>query len=112
MTATDTRPPVDVPAGLLPSLQFPDLGTLPDERGRGAACLWGGEPLSIATALDLGEHPHEGTTLFLRGCRVCTLRAALAAHKAHPGMCEQCTDDPSICEIRRGLRRLALELRR
>ncbi|MYW14670.1 hypothetical protein GT039_03450 [Streptomyces sp. SID2955] len=113
MTAASTRPPADVPPGLLPALEFPDLGALLAERARGAECLWGGEPLSTATALDLGEHPSpHGTTLFLRGCRACTLRAVLAAYRHHPGTCEQCTDDPTLCELQRGLRRLALELRR
>ncbi|MYW44756.1 hypothetical protein [Streptomyces sp. SID161] len=113
MTSTDTRPPGDVPAALLPELDLPDLGTLPDDRARGAACLWGGEPLATATALDLGEHlsPH-GTTLFLRACRACALRAVRTAHYYHPGSCEQCGDEAALCETHRGLRRLALDLRR
>ncbi|WP_435279395.1 hypothetical protein [Streptomyces sp. 1222.5] len=107
---TDALALVDVPAHLLPLLALPGLDELPDPRARGAECVWGGEALSTATAVDLGERPSpHGMTLFLRGCQPCTLRAALDAHRAHPGLCEQCTDDPTLCEIRRALRALALE---
>ncbi|SEE69794.1 hypothetical protein SAMN05216532_8607 [Streptomyces sp. 2231.1] len=110
---TGTRALVDIPADVLPLLPLPDLNALPDARARGAECVWSGEPLSTATAIDLGERPSpHGTTLFLRGCQPCTRRAVRAAHHAHPGTCEQCTDDPTLCETRRALRALALELRR
>lgn len=114
MTTTDTGPLVDIPAALLPLIPLPALGSLPDARARGAECVWLGEPLTAETAVDLGERtsPDSGTTLFLRGCRRCTLRAALDTHKAHAQSCEQCVDDATLCETRRALRTLALELRR
>ncbi|MGW2426550.1 hypothetical protein ACWC0C_46650 [Streptomyces sp. NPDC001709] len=102
----------DIPADLLPLIPVPPLDVLPEARARGAECVWGGEPLSTATAIDLGERRENGTTLFLRGCRSCTRRAVLAARNSHPGMCEQCTDDATICETRRALHALAMELRR
>ncbi|WP_432021239.1 hypothetical protein [Streptomyces sp. 1222.5] len=110
---TDAPALVDVPAHLMPLLPMPDLDAMPDARARGAECVWSGEALSTATAVDLGERPSpHGTTLFLRGCQPCTLRAVLDAHRAHPGTCEQCTDNPTLCETRRALRALALEMRR
>ncbi|AEY90756.1 hypothetical protein SHJG_5488 [Streptomyces hygroscopicus subsp. jinggangensis 5008] len=113
MTTAETRALVDIPAELLPLIPLPPLEVLSDARARGAECVWGGEPLSTATAMDLGERPSPaGVTLFLRGCRQCTLRAVLNAHYNHPGTCEQCADDSVICETLRNLRALALELRR
>ncbi|MEU0253290.1 hypothetical protein ABZ299_12440 [Streptomyces sp. NPDC006184] len=113
MTATGTRPLIDVPPDLLPLIPLPDLHVLPDARARGAECVWGGELLSTATAVDLGERPSpHGTTLFLRGCRLCTLRAVLTTHNSHPRKCEQCADESAICKTLRGLRALALELRK
>ncbi|MFJ3812364.1 hypothetical protein ACIPWE_39140 [Streptomyces sp. NPDC090073] len=112
MTTADALALVHVPDHLLSLLPLPDLDALPDARARGAECLWNGEPLSTASAVDLGERPSpHGTTLFVRGCQPCTLRAVLDAHRAHPGICEQCTDDPTLCETRRALRARALELR-
>ncbi|MER6065088.1 hypothetical protein ABT167_28770 [Streptomyces sp. NPDC001792] len=112
MTTTETRALVDIPAALLPLILLPPLDVLPDARARGAECVWGGEPLSTATAVDLGERETDGGHWFPRACRPCTRRAVLAARNAHPGLCEQCTDDATICETRRALHALALELRR
>ncbi|AOR29786.1 hypothetical protein BFF78_00580 [Streptomyces fodineus] len=103
---------VDIPADLLPLILLPPLEVLPDARARGAECVWGGEPLSTATAIDLGERKTDGGHWFPRACRTCTRRAVLAARTSHPGMCEQCTDDATLCETRRALHVLALELRR
>ncbi|MEV0304282.1 hypothetical protein [Streptomyces prasinus] len=104
---------VDIPVNLLPLIPLPALEDLPDARARGAECVWGGEPLSTATAMDLGERlSPNGRALFLRSCRHCTVQAVLAAHKYHRYRCEQCVDDPTLCDTLRGLRLLALELRR
>ncbi|MFD8396680.1 hypothetical protein ACFV2N_47975 [Streptomyces sp. NPDC059680] len=111
MTTTETRALVDIPAALLPLIPLPPLDVLPDARARGAECVWGGEPLSIATAIDLGERETDGIHWFPRACRPCAHRAVLAARNDHPGRCEQCTDDPSLCETRQALHTLALELR-
>ncbi|MGW4516429.1 hypothetical protein ACWEO4_31580 [Streptomyces sp. NPDC004393] len=112
MTTAETRALIDIPDDLLPLILLPPLEVLPDARARGAECVWGGEPLSTATAIDLGERETEGGHWFPRACRPCTRRAVLAARNDHPGRCEQCTDDATICETRRALHALALELRR
>ncbi|MGW7260799.1 hypothetical protein [Streptomyces sp. NPDC054834] len=112
MTTTETRALVDIPAALLPLIPMPPLEVLPDARARGVACVWGGEPLSTATAVDLGEREGDGVHWFPRACRRCTLRAVRAAQNSHPGGCEQCVDDPALCETPRALRALVLELRR
>ncbi|MFE9415710.1 hypothetical protein ACFYMX_08660 [Streptomyces griseofuscus] len=70
-----------------------------------------------ATALDLGprsEPPILGVAgrWFPRGCVGCTLQQALAAYKTHGTNCEECVDDETLCGSLRGLRALALELRR
>lgn len=112
MTSADTRAPVDIPADLLPLIPLPPLEVLSDTRARGAECVWGGEPLSTATAIDLGERKTDGGHWFPRACRPCARRAVLVARNDHPGLCEQCTDDTGRCETRRALHALALELRR
>jgi hypothetical protein len=114
MTTTESRALVDIPAALLPLIPLPALEGLPDARARGAACVFGGGPLTAETAVDLGEDlsPDSGTTLFLRACRPCVLQAVLEARRTHPGWCEQCVDDPGVCETSRALHTLDLELRR
>ncbi|MFI6356983.1 hypothetical protein ACIBJF_30985 [Streptomyces sp. NPDC050743] len=107
-----TRALVDIPVDLLPLILLPPLEVLSDARARGAECVWGGEPLSTATAIDLGERDTDGEHWFPRACRRCTLHAVHTARNAHPGRCEQCVDDASLCETRRALHALALELRR
>ncbi|MCG0066314.1 hypothetical protein L0F81_23995 [Streptomyces tricolor] len=112
MTAAHTHPLVDIPAELLPLILLPPLEGLPDARARGAECVWGGEPLSAAAAIDLGERETGGVRWWPRACRPCTRLAVRAARNAHPGQCEQCVDDTALCETRRALHALVLELRR
>ncbi|MFI5685925.1 hypothetical protein [Streptomyces sp. NPDC051636] len=112
MTSAETRGLVDIPADLLPLILVPPLEILPDARARGAECVWSGEPLSTATAIDLGERETDGVHWFPRACRPCTRHAVLAARNSHPGQCEQCVDNTNLCETRRALHALALELRR
>ncbi|MEU5442784.1 MULTISPECIES: hypothetical protein [Streptomyces] len=88
---------------------LPELEELPDERARGRCCVWCGEHLSAETAIDLGEK--RNPSWFPRGCIPCTLKRVLAAYKTHWATCEQCVDDETLCDIQRGLRALALELR-
>ncbi|GAA3124968.1 hypothetical protein [Streptomyces echinatus] len=111
MTTAQTRALVDIPAELLPLIPLPRLEVLPDARARGAECVWGAEPLSTATAIDLGERATDGGHWFPRACRPCARRAVLAARDDHRGRCEQCTDDATFCQTRRALQALALELR-
>jgi hypothetical protein len=113
VTTAETRALVDIPAELLPLIPLPPLEVLSDARARGAECVWGGEPLSTATAIDLGEREEtDGGHWFPRACRPCARRAVLVARNEHPGLCEQCADDSIICKTLRSLRALALELRR
>ncbi|MEU2931050.1 hypothetical protein ABZ636_39580 [Streptomyces sp. NPDC007251] len=112
MTTTETRPLIDIPTDLAPLILLPPLDDLPDARARGAECVWCGGTLNTATAIDLGERDTDGKHWFPRACRPCTRRTVLAARNGHPGRCEQCTDDATLCETRRALHTLTLELRR
>jgi hypothetical protein len=80
---------------------------------RGAACVWCATTLTIETAVDLGERRGPGgVAVFPRGCNSCVRAAALRTYGVHTDTCEQCVDNPILCDIRRALRRLALEVRR
>ncbi|AJE43480.1 hypothetical protein BJY54_005558 [Streptomyces nodosus] len=99
-------------------LPLPDLdaGLLTAEQVRGGSCVWCGTRLTGETAIDFGAR--SGTLVgvvapwYPRGCRPCVRKAAVTAHNEHPSTCEQCVDDPTLCDTRRALRRLALEVRR
>lgn len=103
---------------VLALLQLPALGSgrLTAEQIRGGSCVWCATGLNAETAIDFGAR--SGTLAgvvapwYPRGCADCVRKAALRAFRAHPGTCEQCVDDPSLCNTRRALRRLALEGRR
>lgn len=103
-------------AVLLASWELPAPSRLTAPQVRGAHCVWCNTRLDGATAVDLGQRFEAILGVFgrwfPRGCRPCTLTQALAAYKAHWGTCEQCTDDPTLCNTHRALRALALELRR
>ncbi|MFJ6668985.1 hypothetical protein [Streptomyces sp. NPDC091383] len=90
------------PSALLTYLALPDPALLLPPQVRGATCVWCDTRLSGATALDLGsrsEPPILGAAgrWFPRGCIPCTLKHVL---------------DETLCDTQRGLRALALELRR
>jgi hypothetical protein len=111
-----SSPTLDAEA--LALLPLPNLATgkLTAEQVRGGACVWCASPLTGETAVDFGAR--SGTLAgviapwYPRGCPACVRDAALGAFRAHPGTCEQCVDDPSLCDTRRTLRRLAREGRR
>jgi hypothetical protein len=108
-TRTSSSADVDAP-GLLPLPKSPGLSAL---QARGAACVWCQTRLTIETAVDLGERPGPGgVTLFPRGCPDCVRAAALRTYGAHANTCEQCVDNPILCDTRHALRRLALEVHR
>jgi len=46
---------------------------------------------------------------FPQGCPRCVHEAAIRVLRDHPGMCEQCTDDATVCGTRAALERLARE---
>ncbi|MFI2761438.1 hypothetical protein ACH5A3_21590 [Streptomyces echinatus] len=99
-------------ASLLP---LPDLDGLTAEQRRGAACVFDGRHsgLTTMTAIDLGEHrDSEGATLFLRACKACTQRHALAVLQDHSAHCEPCAIDHTQCPTGLGLVRLVRDTRR
>ncbi|MEV6833452.1 hypothetical protein AB0N17_02805 [Streptomyces sp. NPDC051133] len=100
----------------LASLELPGTARLTAEQLRGADCVWCGTELHGDTSVDLEQRYNSIAGVvgrwFPRGCRRCTLQTVLAAYKTHQGSCEQCVDDPTLCDTHRALRRLALELRR
>ncbi|MFF8430064.1 hypothetical protein ACF07Y_33915 [Streptomyces sp. NPDC016566] len=96
--------------------QLPAPAALTDAQLRGAHCVWCAAELHGDTAVSL-EPRHDSIKgvsgrWYPRGCRSCTLKPLLLLVRTHPGECEQCTDDASLCETRRALRALALELHR
>lgn len=98
------------PVNPLELLALPKTSALSDAQLRGAHCAWCAAVLTAETALDLGERPApNGGTMFPRGCGSCVRSAAVRVFNLHPRTCEQCVDDPTVCDTRRGLRRLALE---
>ncbi|QLJ03721.1 hypothetical protein HZZ00_23855 [Streptomyces sp. NEAU-sy36] len=103
-------------AALLAHLELPAPSRLTAPQVRGAHCVWCATPLDGATAVDLGQRyePVLGVVgrWFPRSCRSCALPYVLAAYKTHWATCEQCVDDETQCDTHRGLRALALELRR
>ncbi|MFI5684664.1 hypothetical protein [Streptomyces sp. NPDC051636] len=117
---TAERPPADIAPEVLELLALPPLDGLADEKTRGAACVWGAEPLSIETAVDLGEQTsllkgstsRVGMRWFPRACRPCVRRQAMTALQEHTGSCEQCVDDFSQCDTGLALVRLVRECRR
>ncbi|MFI9391790.1 hypothetical protein ACIG53_13000 [Streptomyces bauhiniae] len=114
--ATPTeRPPVDIPAELLPYLALPDPDSLPEERAAGRACVWGGGPLNLAVAIDLGERVTEGGQhWFPQGCGPCLADHACKALFAHAAACVLCADAARFteCAIGRGLDRFQKRVRR
>jgi len=94
----------------LPSLS---TGLLTAKQVRGASCVWCGTPLNAETAVDFGARSESLSGVvapwYPRGCGGCVRKTALAEYNQHPRTCEQCVDDPGLCDARRSLRRLALE---
>ncbi|MCG7203940.1 hypothetical protein [Streptomyces arenae] len=91
-------------------LELPALDGLTQGQVRGADCIWCGDQLSPETAVDLGERRHKRPggrfSTFPRACPACVLDTAKDAFWTHPGSCEQCADDATICETSTGLRQL------
>lgn len=103
---TQQAPPAINALELLP---LPDPEALTDAQRRGKDCVWCGIALNAETARDLGERPApDGVVMFPRGCGACTRKAAVLVYNGHSRTCEQCVDDPTLCETRRALRRLSL----
>ncbi|MEU9338058.1 hypothetical protein AB0D49_33685 [Streptomyces sp. NPDC048290] len=61
----------DIPPGVLDLLALPLLECLTDAQTRGAVCVWDPteDPLTVETAIDLGERQHNDSHWFPRACR-------------------------------------------
>ncbi|MFI0233175.1 hypothetical protein [Streptomyces sp. NPDC017086] len=83
----------------LAALPLPEFDTLTKEQARGAACVWDGAPLTADTAVDLGERRSIGgcASWFPRACKPCALQHAMDTLIEHTQICEQCTDDQTVC---------------
>ncbi len=101
-----------IPAMLVPHIPLPRLELLSEARTRGAECVWGGERLTIETAIDLGKHVDDGFSWFPRACLRCTRSAVRAARDTHPDRCTECKGLAALCDTRRALHELLRELRR
>ncbi len=100
-------------ASVLELLALPHVPRLSDAQRRGTACVWCAVALAPDTARNLGARPApDGGQMFPRGCPNCIRGEALRVYGMHERTCEQCVDDPTVCDTRRALRRLALEGRR
>ncbi|BDH04921.1 hypothetical protein [Streptomyces seoulensis] len=86
------RPPAGFPADLLPLLGLPAPDDLTDAQAAGRACVWGGGPLTLATAVDLGEHEHNGVRIFPQSCSPCIAAQAYRALAPHSVDCAPCHD--------------------
>ncbi|MEU6687459.1 hypothetical protein [Streptomyces sp. NPDC046832] len=107
----ETRTSSSAETSALALLPLPEVASLSALQARGAACVWCQNRLTIETAVVLGERPGpHGVTLFPRSCPDCVRAAALRTYGVHSGACEQCVDNPILCDTRRALRRLALEV--
>ncbi|MBQ0828910.1 hypothetical protein [Streptomyces tagetis] len=115
MSTPSSISPSAYTAETLALLVLSDLATgrLTKEQIRGADCVWCETPLSIETAIDFGARSGTFagavTAWYPRGCLACVRKAALTAYTAHPETCEQCVDDPSVCDTGRALRHLELK---
>ena len=110
--ASESISPSLSPEAALVFLSLPDADGLSAEQQRGAVCVWDNEhPLTVETAIDLGERQHDGRLWFPRADRRCINRQALAALHLHSQLCEQCTDDYRGCQEGYGLVRLVRVMR-
>ena len=91
-------------------LPLPSLDGLTEQQVRGTACVWDGVPLLGSAAVNLGPRTKkrlgQAYQWFPQACPRCVHEAAIRALRDHAGMCEQCTDDASACDIRRALEEL------
>ncbi|OIJ95447.1 hypothetical protein [Streptomyces colonosanans] len=109
-----------VPAPVVPLLALPPLKDVTDGQSRGTDCVWCRDPLTLATAVDLGTQkspqdgpsPTTGATWYPRTCQPCMADHAHRALFEHARICEQCVDETGECKVGRVLYRLIREGRR
>ncbi|MET9099601.1 hypothetical protein [Streptomyces antibioticus] len=83
----------ELTAAALKALPLPDLARLSGAQLEGHVCVWGGESLTVGTAVTVGECEHVGRRVFLRGCRRDVARYAMGAlfdHSTGPAACAGC----------------------
>ncbi|MFJ2515639.1 hypothetical protein ACIPEL_36480 [Streptomyces griseoviridis] len=95
---------------VLEALALPRFTGLDEARTAGRACVWGGEPLVIETAVDLGEqHDSTAGTWFPRASRQAVAERARRAFTAHAPVCPACRDEDQVdCPLGAELHRLTL----
>lgn len=91
---------------VLDLLVVPEFDALSVDRVRGATCVWCPKPLSVESAVDLGEQIGAAGRWWPRACGPCVGRRAHAALYQHVGRCEPCVDDVGQCQTGRALSRL------
>jgi len=85
----------ELTAAALDALPVPGLDRLSERQLAGHVCLWGGESLTVGTAVTVGECEHAGRRVFLRGCRRDVARHAMGAlfdHSTGGKACEACRE--------------------
>ncbi|MFF0220884.1 hypothetical protein [Streptomyces sp. NPDC004629] len=109
-----SRTAVDIQLEVLDVLALPALLGLNEDRAAGRVCIWCGQPLTIETAVDLGEQKAEDGTCFPRACRTCTANRAHRGLFAHAPLCDLCETEATAarCIVGRGLYRLVRDNRR
>lgn len=85
-----------------------DIEGLSEQQRRGVICVYDGIALG-PDAVDLGQRPHRGITVFPRACPRCVAHQAVETAGAHAAICEACVDTPVGCETVAALRRLHME---
>lgn len=98
------HPRTQTSALALDTLDLPDPAGLTEDQLCGRQCCWCPAPLTIETAVDLGQR-REPVAWFPRCCPSCIQ----AADRTHVGMCETCVERPGACETAAALRQLVRE---
>lgn len=107
----------DIPPDVLAVLVLPDPAIILEDQRRGALCVWDKTPLTLATAVDLGELDSPIGRWWPRSCPACVADRAHRGLLEHAPGCEDCRKQPSpgeptVCETARVLYRLVKEGRR
>ncbi|MBQ0827643.1 hypothetical protein [Streptomyces tagetis] len=82
-----------IPAGVLAVLALPDPAALAEDPLRGALCVWCAGPLTLATAVNLGELDSPRGRWWPRACPAC---AGTRAHRALFNHAPECADCQAI----------------
>ncbi|MDH6700864.1 hypothetical protein ACIQKE_27565 [Streptomyces griseoviridis] len=99
--------PHDIPVGVLTALALPRFDSLDEQRATGRACVWTGEPLTIETAVDLGERIGPRGRWYPRASRRAVAERAHRALFWHAPTCLACGDGTRAdCALGAALRHL------